>query len=201
MKQLLLCHFKIFLTSYNSLITDISYMTEKLYPDRLRCKSCRKNLEQIVLNGLYCSYKCAKHPAPTPKIADAPRHCKREVSGVWSHKTKYRYEAAVPQKLRDDPATNIYLCDYCLFLHVGHSRVKPEDQEKLRRVVYDVKTLGSVVQRRREQLNWDKKRLAKEIGTIPIRITEIETSDPKMSVVVLFKVLARLKITVELIER
>lgn len=176
-------------------------MTEKLYPERLKCKSCRKKLEKTVLNGLYCSYQCAKHPVPSTRIADAPRHCKREVSGVWNYKTKYRWEGEVQQRLRDDPATNIYCCDYCLFLHVGHSRVKPEDQEKLRRTVHDVKTLGTVIKRRREQLNWDKKRLAKDIGTIPIRITEIEESDPKMSVTVLFKVLARLKIAVELIER
>jgi ribosome-binding protein aMBF1 (putative translation factor) len=176
-------------------------MSETLFPERLRCKTCRKKLEDTVLNGMFCSYRCVPAPAPSPSVSVAPRHCKREVNSVWSFKTKYRYEKEVPEKLRNDPATNIYRCDYCLFLHVGHSRVKPEDATKLRRVVHDETILGSVIQRRREQLNWDKKRLAHDLNVPMIRITEIENNSPKMSVHVLFKVMNRLKLTVEIIER
>jgi len=176
-------------------------MSETFFPDRMRCKNCRKKLEDTVLNGQFCSYRCVPHPAPKPQVEKAPRHCKREVNGVWNWKTKYRYEGEVPERLRLDPATNIYRCDYCLFLHVGHSRVKPEDNQKLRRVVHDYETLGSVIQRRREQLNWDKKRLANDLKVPIIRITEIENGNPAMSVAVLFKVLSRLKLTVEIIER
>jgi DNA-binding XRE family transcriptional regulator len=176
-------------------------MSEKLFPDRLRCKTCRKKLEDVVLNGLFCSYRCAGHPTPAASVTAAPRHCKREVSNVWNFKSRYRYENEVPAKLRNDPATNIYRCDYCLFLHVGHSRLKPEDTEKLRRTVNDPVVLGSVIQRRREQLNWDKKRLAADLGVPAIRLTEIEAGNPKASIQVLFKVLSRLKIAVEIIER
>lgn len=176
-------------------------MNETLFPARTRCKKCRKKLDDVVLNGIFCSYRCAEHPQPKQKIIEAPRHCKREVDRRWDWKTKYRYEGEVPQKLRNDPATNIYRCDHCLFLHVGHSRIKPEDQQKLRRVVYDHITLGSVIQRRRLQLNWDKKQLAKDLKIPALRITEIEAGNPSMDVVALFKVLSRLKITVEVIER
>jgi transcriptional regulator with XRE-family HTH domain len=79
--------------------------------------------------------------------------------------------------------------------------VKPEDVSKLRRVVSDEVTLGSVIQRRREQLNWDKKVLAKVLRVPAIRLTEIEAGNPKMDVSVLFKVLQKLRLTVEFIER
>jgi hypothetical protein len=176
-------------------------MSEMLFPKRSRCKTCKKKLDSTVLKGLFCSYKCAEHPAPSPNVSAAPRHCKREVNNVWSWKTKYRFEQEVPEKWRNDPATNIYLCDYCLNLHIGHSRVKPEDVSKLRRVVSDEVTLGSVIQRRREQLNWDKKVLAKVLKVPVIRLTEIEAGNPKMDVSVLFKVLQKLRLTVEFIER
>ena len=176
-------------------------MTETLFPVRQRCKRCRKKLESIVLNGIHCSYRCALHPEPPATLEATPRQCKREVGGRWDYKTKFRSENEVPERLRADPGTNIYRCDNCLFLHVGHSRVKEEDKSKLRRTVYEMKTLGSVIQRRRDELNWDKKRLASDLGIRPIRITEIERGDAEIDGVALFKILARLKIVVELIER
>lgn len=176
-------------------------MPEKVFPERLRCKTCRKQLDKVVLDGVFCSYRCAKLPTPSNKVADAPRHCKRQVNNVWGWKTRYRSEGEVPQKLRNDPGTNIYRCDSCHFLHVGHSRVQPDDVEKLRRVVGDAVTLGSVVQRVREQKNIDKKDLAKVLKVPAIRLTEIENGDSKMNVLILFAVLNKLRITVELIER
>jgi len=176
-------------------------MAETIYPERLRCKNCRKKLDKIVLDGLFCSYTCAKVPTPSPNLNDAPRHCKREVGGVWGWKTKFRYDNEVPEKLRKDPATNIYSCDYCHFKHVGHSRLQVETTDKLRRTVADAKTLGSVIQRSREQRKIEKKLLAKALNVPVIRITEIENGDPKMNIQVLFAVMNKLRIAVELIER
>lgn len=176
-------------------------MTEKLFPERLRCKTCRKGLDRIVLDGLYCSYRCASLPTPSADISLAPRNCKREVNGVWDWKTKFRSEGEVPKRWRDDPATNIYRCDYCHFLHIGHSRVQPADTEKLRRTVSDLVTLGSVIQRSREQKNISKKDLARILKVPAIRLTEIEEGSPKANPVIMFAVLNKLRITVELIER
>lgn len=172
-------------------------MAEILYPKRLRCKTCRKNLETTVLDGLYCSYRCAKLPQPSKNIADAPRHCKRAINNVWGWKTKYRYEGEVPEKLQKDPGTNIYRCDSCHFLHVGHSRVE-ESSVSLKRFVQDEKTLGSVILRYREQKNISKKDLAKSLKIPVIRLTEIETGNPKMNVTMLFMVLNKLRLTVEI---
>jgi len=176
-------------------------MAETLFPKRLRCKTCRKGLEKIVLDGLYCSYRCAGVPVPSNKVAEAPRHCKREVNGIWNWKTKYRYDGEVPEKLRQDPGTNIYVCDYCHFKHVGHSRLQVDVPEKLRRTVSDAVTLGSVIQRSREQRKIDKKTLAKVLKVPAIRITEIENGDPKMNIQVLFLVINKLRIKLELIEQ
>lgn len=175
-------------------------MAKLLFPERTRCAECRKKLEEVVLDGLYCSYKCAKLPTPTSDMEKVPRHCKRQVSGVWGSKTKYRWEGEVPQRLRDDPATNVYRCDYCHFLHVGHSRLQPET-EKLRRLVHDPQTLGSVVQRAREARKIEKKDLAKSLKIPAIRITEIERGDQKIDVSALFKVLHALRIKVELVQQ
>lgn len=172
-------------------------MAETYFPERLRCKTCRKNLSNVVLDGLYCSYRCARLPEPSSRIDDAPRHCKRFVDGVWGWKTKYTYEGAVPVKYRNDPSTNIYRCDYCRFLHIGHNRIQ-EEPERLRRVVPDMKTLGSVVRRYREQKNIDKKTLAKALNIPVVRITEIEEGNKEVKADVLFKVLNKLWLSVEI---
>lgn len=176
-------------------------MPEKLYPERARCKTCRKGLDRVVLDGLYCSYRCAGLRAPNSKISEAPRGCKREVNGKWDWKQKYKSDSEVPERLRNDPATNVYWCDYCHFKHVGHSRVQPEDVQKLRRTVADAVTLGSVIKRSREQRNLTKKQLAGLVKIPIIRLTEIEEGNPKASLVHTLLVLQKLRITVELIER
>lgn len=175
-------------------------MATLLFPQRTRCVTCRKKLETVVLDGLYCSYKCAKLPTPSPDPEKAPRHCKRQVGEKWGLKTKYRWDGEVPQRLRDDPGTNIYKCDYCHFLHVGHSRLQPET-EKLRRLVNDAQTLGSVIMRAREAKKIDKRALAKALKIPAIRITEIERGDEKIDVEVLFKVLYALRIKMEFVEQ
>lgn len=176
-------------------------MTQMIFPARQRCKSCRQKLDKVVLSGLYCSYKCALSSEPSQNIEDTPRGCKRQVGDRWDWKAKYRHEGEVPERLRLDPATNIYCCENCLFLHVGHSRLQPVDVEKLRRTVHDEEVLGSVIRRRREQLGWEKARLAKDLKVPAIRITEIENGEKKIDVSVLFKLMHRLKLTVEIIER
>lgn len=177
-------------------------MAITLYPTRTRCFTCRKKLEQTILDGMFCSYACAQVKAPSTKIDLAPRHCKREVSGKWDFKTKYTHEAAVPLKLRQDPATNIYRCDYCRFLHVGHSRPQAEiPVGKLSRTVRDLETVGSVVTRMRIQRKMEKKDLAKRLKVPTIRITEIEEANPDMRVDILFRALDALRITVNLTER
>lgn len=169
-------------------------MQEKIYPERQRCAACRKKLEDTVLDGKYCSYQCLGIPVPSGKVADAPRYCKREVSGKWDFKTRFKSASDVPTKLQEDPATNIYRCEYCHFLHVGHSRPVEFTRDKLRRTVADTETLGSVIKRAREAKGYDLKMLAKRLKVPAVRLQEIETGDPRMRVDVLMAVIYTLRI-------
>ena len=180
---------------------DKKSMAEKLFPSRTRCKTCRKNLTDVVLSGLYCSYPCAGKPVPSKNVSAAPRHCKREVNGSWDFKTKFRSVDDVPAKLRQDPGTNIYECDYCLFLHVGHSRPTEFTREKLRRTVSDVITIGSVIKRTREEKNIPIPLLAKKLGVPAIRIKEIEAGEAKMNAQIMLDVLRILGIQTILQEK
>jgi hypothetical protein len=174
---------------------------ENLYPARQRCKTCRKKFEDgIVLVGLYCSYKCGNFPQPAKNITDAPRSCKREVSGSWGYKTRYTYEMQVPEKYRLDPSTNIYACDNCRMYHIGHNRIeeKPLTQEKLSRYVKSIEELGSVIQRYRESRGIDKKVLAKSLKIPAIRITEIEAGSPKASMKDTMAVLNALRLRIDI---
>lgn len=176
-------------------------MKETTFPERTRCKTCRKKLDAIVLKGVFCSYACAGVKAPSNNVADAPRHCKREVNGKWDFKTKFRSSSDVPIKLQADPATNVYECDYCLFLHVGHSRPAEFTKDKLRRTVSDVSTIGSVVKRAREERNVPLALLAKKMKIPAVRLQEIETGSQKMDISILLEVLRILHIQVILQEK
>lgn len=169
-----------------------------MYPERKRCKQCGKKLDRLILEGLYCSYKCGKFPLPAKTLAEAPRGCKREVNRKWDYKTRFNAPSLVPEKLRNDAAINIYACDNCRMFHIGHSRVEPF--ETLTRYVNNAKELGSVIQRHREGLKIDKKLLAKTLKVPVIRITEVEEGSKNVQMYVVFAILEYLKIKISLID-
>lgn len=171
-------------------------MPEKLYPQRQRCKACGRKLDATVLDGLYCSYPCAQLPTPFAKVEDAPRQCRLERDGQWQWKQRYRAEVEVPERLRRDPATNVYRCGHCHFLHVGHDRALGTETARL---VRDARALGSVLERVREERGQSRKDVAARLHTRPIRIKEIEEGNPAMDVGVLFRLLAHHRMKVNLL--
>lgn len=175
-------------------------MAETLYPSRQRCKTCRKALNKLVLSGLYCSYKCGGYALPAKTITEAPRSCKREVNNKWDYKVRFLSKEEVPLKHRNDPATNIYECENCHFLHIGHSRPVEPTQEQLVRYVKNFKELGSVVSRYITARSIDKKMLAKSLKIPVIRITEIEQGSPKASAHTLMLVLNALMLQINISE-
>lgn len=102
-------------------------MAETLFPERTRCKTCRKGLglraTDEVWFGLYCSHKCAGRAAPAKSPRDAPRECTSPQNGVPTFKRRYRSMDAVPSRILEDVTASIYACDHCGHLHVGHSRI------------------------------------------------------------------------------
>ena len=175
-------------------------MSEKLYPERQRCKTCRKAFSDQVLASLFCSYKCGGFPLPAKNISDAPRSCKREVNGAWGYKTRFKAPMEVPEKYQKDPSTNIYLCDNCKMYHIGHSRPDAGEvpREKLVRYVKDLEELGSVIERYMNSRKIDKKVLAKKMKVPAIRITEAINGSSKTTASFLFKLLNELRLRVEI---
>lgn len=169
-------------------------MAEILFPKRQRCLNCRKKFGNIVLDGLYCSYNCASKPQPYKDIELAPRGCKLERDGKWIWKQRYRYTGEVPERLKNDPATNIYLCEHCRMFHVGHSRAIGTETIRL---INDLETLGSFLLRFREQSGRNKKYVADKIKTRVIRITEIESGSKESDIEIIFKLLKFYKIKLQ----
>lgn len=171
-------------------------MAEKLYPIRKRCKKCSKKLATVVLEGIYCSYACGGFPEPLKNIDDTPRQCKLERNGTWIWKQKYKSEEEVPQRLRDDPATNIYSCTNCRYLHVGHSRAIGTETARL---VNDAQTLGTVLLKTRENKGLTRKEVAEKIKTRPIRIKEIEDGANNMDITVIFSLIKYYKMKMNIL--
>lgn len=175
-------------------------MAEVLFPDRVRCVSCRKNLtEDNVLSGKFCSFACGNFSAPAKSVDEAPRGCKRMLDGVWSYKKRYSSVASVPRKYQDDPASNIYECENCHRFHIGHSRPDVSHnplKDDLSAVVKDPVVLGETIRKYREALGLDKRVLAKSLKIPAVRITELEAGDKSVSLRVAFLVLDALRLRV-----
>ena len=173
-------------------------MAEKLYPERLMCKNCRKKLEGTpVVDGLFCSYRCAKLPTPSSNVNDAPRWCKRMVGNEWGFKTRFKFSGEVPERLRNDPETNIYRCDYCRNLHIGHNAPIAKEETKLHRGVTSLAEAGDVIRRHREGLKLTKKQVAAATKIPMIRITEVEEGRKEARAEVLFTVAKALRLSIE----
>lgn len=171
-------------------------MAVKFYPDRVRCAKCSKKLSTMVLAGLYCSYKCGGFSEPFKKVEDAPRSCRLERDSKWIWKQKYRADNEVPEKLRNDPATNVYRCSHCQFLHVGHDRALGSEKARL---IRDSETLGTVLERVRSDKNLTRKQVAERLKIRQIRIKEIEENSETIDTDVLFKLLKFYKIKLNLL--
>ena len=149
-------------------------MAEKLFPERQRCKKCSKGLgvtaQDPVYKGLFCSPRCASMAQPATKPDDAPRECKTQRDGKWAWKRRYRSEAEIPDRLREDPSTSWYKCGHCGHRHVGHSRMG--EAEKFRMfedLLVDIPDL--LVKLRGHATHKD---VAAVAGVRPIRIKELE---------------------------
>lgn len=145
---------------------------ETLFPQRVKCKNCRKALgaayDDEVLFGLYCSTKCASLP-PAPKVASkAPRSCVTWRKGHWQWKKSYRCESEIPQKLREDPSTRWYWCEWG-HLHIGHTRMG--ESESLR-MFASMDDIGDMLTKLRGQASI--KDVAAAAKVRPIRLRELE---------------------------
>lgn len=151
-------------------------MAETLFPQRQRCKACRKALGQDrsdpVFHGLFCSTRCAGM-APLPKgPGQAPRECVTQRDGRWTWKRRHRCEEEVPDKILEDPSTKLYRCSVCAHLHAGHTRMG--EAEKFRMLTSPADLADLLIKLRGKAT---VRQVAKAAGVQPIRLKELE--EPK----------------------
>lgn len=89
-----------------------------VWPDRVRCRRCRRFLDATVLLGMFCSYDCADLPEPLP-LAEAPRQCVFGPRAKRRYKARYRSAEEALAHCRD-PKMSVYLCGNCYQWHMGH---------------------------------------------------------------------------------
>lgn len=165
-------------------------MAETTYPERQRCKTCGHGFKTHVLNGLFCSYKCAKHPEPTRDVTKAPRECAypRGEEIVW--KRKFRCESEIPESIRSKPDVSVYRCSHCLYLHTGTAVARTVKASKS---IGSVAELSEVLVKARGKA--DRKVVAKAAGVLPIRVKEWEEGAAKADPAALFALLKLYRIS------
>lgn len=170
-------------------------MSETMFPQRQRCKACRKSLMKMathlpVFKGLYCSPKCAGMAEPIRDVGKAPRECRTQRSGSWVFKRRYRSEDEIPDVIRQDPSTNWYWCGNCGHLHIGHTRMGEAEQFRILGSEHD---LADVLVKLRGKAT--RTQVAKAAGVQPIRLKELELPKrgQRVDLPTLFKVLAVLQ--------
>jgi hypothetical protein len=107
-----------------------------LYPQRERCRTCRRYFGFTVISGLYCSRVCAGLPpdsnpvVPFPEDEDPaslPRECRN--TGWRGAKPKVRYATlADAQEVvaeMNRASAEAYVCGHCGYAHIGHGRYQP----------------------------------------------------------------------------
>lgn len=163
-------------------------MAELTFPQRQRCKTCRSKFTTDVLAGLYCSYTCAGKPTPPSDPDKADRQCAYTPKGSDRAKFKIRYraESEIPGELRARDDRQVYLCPVCMYWHTGTRQIR-DMTGKASMVLTSPKELGDMLRKARGTT--DKKVIAKQIRTRPIRITEIENGADAVDPTVLFALL------------
>lgn len=148
-------------------------MSEVLFPTRHRCRTCRGSLGKAgaaVLDGQYCSPKCACVAPPAAQADSAPRECRTQRDGSWMFKRRYRSVEEIPDKLRSDPSSSWYRCSHCRHLHIGHSRIGTP--ERFRMLMDPAADLPDLLVKLRGAASY--RQVAAVAGVRPIRIKELE---------------------------
>lgn len=88
------------------------------YPARKRCRNrkCRKFFGSLVLDGQWCSYACADHPAPSVHPSHWPRQHFKLVTG-GRRIAKVPYASEMEALAAHYGSAQAYRCDYCLMWH------------------------------------------------------------------------------------
>lgn len=97
-----------------------------LYPERQRCRRCRRYFGFVVIQRQWCSEECA---GVEYNLETAPRQCKtpdRDAPGGWRWKRVWWTEAAARRAVRRNGAKDFYRCEGCWGYHL--TKQTPEER-------------------------------------------------------------------------
>lgn len=113
-------------------------MKELVYPERQRCRACRRYFGFEVIQGLYCRRECAGLPSlpdpsrqpeafgpvPDAPVLDLPRCCRTVHRRNRAARPKVRYlrpedASAVRSCMTSETLPEIYQCPHCSYWHLG----------------------------------------------------------------------------------
>lgn len=81
-----------------------------LYPERVRCRTCRRYFGFVVILRAYCSEACAGKPDRPIKAEDLPRSCRVRHNMVWVAKAVFFTPYAAAKAAKKNKIY-WYLCD------------------------------------------------------------------------------------------
>lgn len=148
-------------------------MSELVWPERKRCRACRKYFRKIVLRRLYCSYECAGVPEPDPDIR--PRQCFSKVPWIGFQPKRPFFspeEALTNHAALTNPEMKAYECPRCFMYHLGHEymEMSAEDFLELVRQRREEKTRAQEIREQERKANLIQ--AAEQVGLTPEQMLE-----------------------------
>jgi hypothetical protein len=95
--------------------------TPLLYPERVRCRTCRRYFGFLVILRAYCSEECAGKPERPIGVENLPRSCRVWRDGVWEAKAVF-FTPRSAAKAAKKNKIHWYLCeaeDGCGMYHLS----------------------------------------------------------------------------------
>lgn len=96
-------------------------ISELLYPERQRCRICRRYFDFVVILRQYCSRSCAGLPEQ-PETDETPRKCRVRIGGVWYPKAVFFAPDEADRAVKRNGKSHYYLCeppDGCGMYHLA----------------------------------------------------------------------------------
>lgn len=92
----------------------------KLYPERMRCRRCRRYFAWLVVDRLYDTYECAGRPHPYFTRPWSREHVTRQ--GEEKRAFFWPEDPEIAKVLAGDRTLGVYQCSQCGNWHVGHKK-------------------------------------------------------------------------------
>ena len=90
-------------------------MRELVYPERQRCRACRRYFGFEVILGRFCCLECAG----LVRLEEIPRECRNSPGRGGGLKRAF-LDQQEADAYNTDPEQHSYQCGYCRNWHLGH---------------------------------------------------------------------------------